>query len=564
MEKLLVQMIQNGLSQKQLKELFPYLTDSIDTDLIGKVTLSPPLVPSAASWISRLPRFNASNNWAIAGRHTRSGFPILCGDPHLEVNRLPNVWQEIVLHLPGNTLAGASIPGAPGLVLGRNSYLAWSPTYSFMDMLDYSIEHCKGGNYYRSHGWVPFTMRREEIKVKNRPSVHIKVYENENGLLEGDPNVDGHYLALAWSGARGCGSESLDALIRIMETQDVETAMKLFRQVEAVSMNWVIADTSGNIGYQMSGRHFKRLDGVSGLLPRVGWDDHFDPQRFNDPEDLPRVLNPPEGFIVTANQDLNYLGGSNPINLCMGAYRAERIVDLLESGSQLDVAYMQDMHYDLYSLQAQRLMKIIAPLLPETDNGRTLKSWDFRYGADSIGAMLFESVYRAIIDVVFGDHGLGRDVLDHIFLETSLFNDYYANFDRILEEPSSSWFEGETRESLLRQGIETGLCVKPAPYGKTRSVTMAHLMFGGQLPKLLGFDYGPIQLPGGRATITQGQIFKNGGRLTTFSPTYRFIADLATDEIHTNLAGGPTDRRFSRWYVNDLRNWYEGCYKVLK
>ena len=93
---------------------------------------------------------------------------------------------------------------------------------------------------------------------------------------------------------------------------------------------------------------------------------------------------------------------------------------------------------------------------------------------------------------------------------------------------------------------------------------MAHLLFGGQLPKFLGFDYGPIQLPGCRATIPQGQIFNNAGRLTTFSPTYRFIADLATDEIHTNLAGGPTDRRFSKWYVSDLQNWYEGQYKVLK
>jgi len=564
MEKLIVQMIQNGLSSDKLKALFPYISDAFDTELIEKVTLSPPLVPSAAAWLKRLPRFNASNNWAIAGRHTRSGFPIVCGDPHLQVNRLPNVWQEIVMRLPDNTLAGVSLPGVPGLVLGRNSHLAWSATYSYMDMLDYSIERCRGGTYYRNHGWIPFTVREEEIKVKNGSSIHIKIYENENGLLEGDPNVDGHYLALAWSGARGCGWESLDALLKIMEAKETEAAMNLFRQVQAVSMNWVIADTKGDIGYQMSGRHFKRPEDASGLLPHAGWEERFDPQCYNDPDALPRLLNPAEGFIVTANQDLNYLGRSNPINLCMGAYRAARIIDLLESGSQLDVTYMQDMHYDLYSLQAQRLMKIIAPLLPDTDNGQILKTWDFRYDADSMGAMLFESVYREIIDVVFGDHGLGRQVLDHVFSETSLFNDYYANFDRILEQSSSVWFDGEARDALLRQGIEAGLRVEPVPYGKTRSITMDHLLFGGRLPTFLGFDYGPIELPGGRATICQGQIFKHAGRMTTYSPTYRFITDLATDEIHTNLAGGPTDRRFSKWYVSDLQNWYEGHYKVLK
>ncbi|MCB2145247.1 MAG: penicillin acylase family protein [Deltaproteobacteria bacterium] len=564
MEKFLVEMIQKGLPEEKLVELFPYLTDPIDTALIDQVALSPPLVPAAVEWLNRLPRFNASNNWAVAGRHTRSGFPIMCGDPHLEVNRLPNVWQEVILRRPRTTLMGVTIPGVPGLIIGRSNHLAWSATYAYMDMLDYRIERCRDGNYFRKDGWKPFTVREEEIKVKNKPSIRIQVHENENGLLEGDPHKEGHYLVLGWSGAQGCGAEVFDTLIKMMDAQTVETAMALYRQVEAVAMNWVFADVRGNIGYQMSGRHFKRPEGISGLLPHAGWDEQFDPGGFNDPGDLPNVRNPPEGIIATANQDLNYLGRSNPINLAMGPYRADRIVQLLETGSELDVAYMKDMHYDLYSLQAERLMEIIGPLLPDTDNGRILKAWDLRYDADSTGAMLFESVYRAIIDVVFGDHGFGTDVVNHIFSETSLFNDYYANLDRILEKKSSAWFDGQTRERLFKQGIDAGLGVEPVSYGKTRSITLAHLMFGGQLPKFLGFDYGPLTLPGCRATIPQGQIFKNAGRLTTFSPGYRFIADLATDEIHTNLAGGPSDRRFSKWYVSDLKNWYEGNYKVLR
>ena len=400
--------------------------------------------------------------------------------------------------------------------------------------------------------------------MKNKPSIRIKIHENENGLLEGDPHTEGHYLVLGWSGAKGCGAEVFDTLTKMMDARNVETAMALYRQVEAVAMNWVFADVRGNIGYQMSGRHFKRPEGISGLLPHAGWDEQFDPRGFNDPGDLPNVLNPPEGIIATANQDLNYLGRSNPINLAMGPYRADRIVQLLETGSDLDVAYMKDMHFDLYSLQAERLMEVIGPLLPDTDNGRILKAWNLRYDADSTGAMLFESVYRAIIDVVFGDRGFGRDVVEYIFSETSLFNDYYANLDRILEKQSSAWFDGQTREKLFKQGIDEGLDVDPVPYGKTRSVTLAHLLFGGQLPKFMGFDYGPLTLPGCRATIPQGQIFRNAGRLTTFSPSYRFIADLSTDEIHTNLAGGPTDRRFSKWYISDLQNWYEGNYKVLR
>ena len=564
MEKFIVEMIQNGVDEAKIRALFPHLKDPIDRGLLSRVRVKPPLVPDAAAWLDRLPRASASNNWAVAGRHTASGFPLLCNDPHLEVNRLPNVWQEVVLRLPEETLIGASVPGIPGIVIGRNRHIVWSATYSFMDMLDYRIERCRDGRYYREDGWKPFRVREETIRVKKRKPIQITVYENENGLLEGDPFETGDYLVLGWSAASGCGAGDLEALIQMMTTRTVADAMALYRRVEAVAMNWVFADTRGDIGYQMSGRHFRRPDGVSGLLPRPGWDAACDPDGFNDPDELPQILNPPEGIIVTANQDLNHLGQSNPINLSMGPYRADRIVHLLESCDRLDVSYMKDMHYDLYSLQAERLMRVLAPLLPDTENGRTLKTWDLHYHADSIGAMLFESVYRAMLDVVFGDHGLGREVIAHLFSETSLFNDYYAHFDRILETSASVWFDGTARNTLLRKAIDEGLAVQARPYGETRQIKLAHLLFGERLPRWLGFDAGPIILPGSRATIPQGQIFKSGGRLTTFSPTYRFIADLATDELHTNLAGGPSDRRFSKWYLSDLRNWYEGNYKVLK
>jgi penicillin amidase len=81
-----------------------------------------------------------------------------------------------------------------------------------------------------------------------------------------------------------------------------------------------------------------------------------------------------------------------------------------------------------------------------------------------------------------------------------------------------------------------------------------HLLFGGKLPSFLGFDYGPVELMGCRATVPQGQIFKNAGRTTTFSPSYRFIADMNDKKLHTTLAGGPSDRRFSRLYLCDIKN----------
>ncbi|MBN2283859.1 MAG: penicillin acylase family protein [Deltaproteobacteria bacterium] len=564
MEKFLVQMIQNGCEEEKLRELFPYLVEDINHDLIQKITLTPPLVPEVLQWIGKAPLFSASNNWTVSGTRTESGKPILCGDPHLEVNRLPSVWQEIVMSVPGNRLIGVSVPGAPGLILGRTDFIAWSATYGFMDVLDYRIERCKDGKYHRRDGWRDFRRRRETIVVKKGRPVIIDVYENEHGLLEGDPGREGHYLVLGWSAKEGCGAMDMDAVLNLPGARTAREAMELFKQVDASPMNWVVADRDGNIGYQMSGRLFNRPEGVSGLLPLPGWEERYDHDGFVDKDLLPTEYNPEEGIIATANQDLNYLGRSTPINLPMGKYRAERIKDRLREGGTLNVDYMKSMHFDLYSLQAEQFMERIRPLLPDTENGNILRDWHLRYETDSKGAMLFESVYRALIATVFGDHGFGRAVVDYVLRETSLFNDYYENFDTILLKETSPWFEGMTREEIYRQAIDEGLNVEALRYGETRRIMLSHLLFGGKLPRFLGYDYGPIELPGSSATIPQGQIFRSAGRLTTFCPSYRFIADLGSKGIHTTLAGGPSDRRFSKWYVSDVKNWLDGIYKELQ
>jgi penicillin G amidase len=564
MEKLLIEMIRHDVGEARLRELFPYLTDEIDADLIKKVTLSPPLVPAAIRWLQKLPKFAASNNWAVSGSRTASGKPILCNDPHLEVNRLPAVWQEVVMRLPDNDLLGVTIPGVPGLILGRNRDVSWGATYSFMDMIDYKVEHCRDGKYRRGEAWLPFDVREEVIRVKKGEPVVERVYENDNGLLEGDPGREGYCLVMMWSGARDCGAAEFNTIYRIGTARSVREGMDCLRALDAPTFNWVLADREGHIGYQMSGRLYRRPEGVSGLVPLPAWEKRYDYPGYVDKALLPSLYDPQEGIIVTANNDLNHLGRCRPINLPMGAYRAERIEERLLAAGTLTAQEMQAIHFDLYSRQAERLMAVIRPLLPATENGKTLKDWDCTYDADSRGAMLFESVYQSLLRVVFGDLGLGRETVDHLMKETSIFNDYYANFDNVLLREESAWFEGQSREDLFRRAVGEGLAVEAVPYGQTRQIVLSHLLFGGKLPRFLGFDVGPFALPGNRATVHQGQIFRSAGRLTTFSPSYRMIADMAGSELLTTLAGGPTDRRFSPWYTSDLQNWRQGIYKSLK
>lgn len=565
MEKLLVQMVQKGVDEKKLRELFPYLKEKIDYPLLKKVTLAPPLVPDAVKWLDRLPKFNASNNWVVSGRWTKSGKPILCADPHLEVNRMPSVWYEMILRTPDNLMMGVTIPGMPGIMIGRTNHVAWSATYSFMDQIDFRIEECRDGKYRRGAKWVPFAMREEKIITKKGREIIEKVYENEHGILEGDPYKEGYYLVYSWSGRKGCGANDVQCIYNIMKNETVKDAMKSFRLLDCASFNWVMADTKGNIGYQMSGRLFNRPAGVSGLVPLPGWEKKYDSKGFVKKELFPARFNPAEGYIITTNQDLNKWGKSRAINLPMGIYRAERIERLLKEkrADRIGIDDMKAMHYDLYSTQAERFMEFLRPRLPATQRGRLLGEWDCRYDGDSVAATIFENVYFSLLMRVFGDNGFGRDTIAYLLKETSMLNDYYGNFDDILLKERSAWFGPADRDRIVKDALDEGLDMKAKPYAATRRIVFSHLLFGGKLPSFFGFDYGPVSLPGSRATIPQGQIFRTAGRVTTFSPSYRMVTDMSTGVIHTCISGGSSDRRTSPWYTTGIKEWLEGTYKTL-
>jgi len=563
-EKLIIQMIQNGINEKMLKELFPYIKEKIDYKTIEKVTLNPPVIPSVIKWLWKLPRFKGSNNWVVSGDITESGRPILCSDPHVEVNRAPALWYESVLRLPGNTILGSGLPGSPAIVIGRNSKISWGITYAYMDMVDYRIEECRDGKYRRSDGWHTFEAREEKIIVKGKETITDIHYENEHGVLEGDPYKEGHYLVMKWGAAKNCGWDDFNGYRGLPVAGTAREGMSLCREMTAGSWNFVFADIDGNIGYQMCGRTFKRPPHVSGLIPLPAWEKKHDGKGFVKSGDLPSLYNPREKMIVTANNDLNHIGKAKPINLSMASYRAERIEQLLKQKKKHNVSSMKDIQYDLFSIQSELLMKVIRPMLPDTPNGKILREWDCVYRDESRGAMLFESVYRRLLESVFGEGGIGMDVLCYILDETPVFSDYYGNFDAILLKKNSSWFDSRERDKIFRTAIELGLSANAEPYGKTRRLKFNQIFFDGKLPAFLGFDHGPIAIPGSRSTVLQGQIFKNGGRTSTDSPAYRMITDMARNEIHTNIPGGPSDRRFSKWYGSDLKNWTFGHYKVLK
>jgi penicillin amidase len=307
----------------------------------------------------------------------------------------------------------------------------------------------------------------------------------------------------------------------------------------------------------------KRRKGISGFVPLPGWEAINNWQGFEKPEDLPRCYNPQSGYFVTTNQDLNEFGKVSPINAGMGPYRSDRISRLLSENNKITREHMYKIQHDVFSTQAESFMKILAPLLPGTANARMLKDWDLEYSAGSQGAYLFDRFVKELYRLVFGKNGFGSDAACYLGEHTGIFNDFYINFDRILLSEDSLWFGGQKREDLYLQAAEYALKEPPRKWGDTRKLALTNILFGGKLPRFLGFDRGPVTIIGSLATPHQGQIFESAGRKTSFAPSFRMVTDLATDDIYTNMSGGPSDRRFSKWYCSDLDNWMTGKYKQI-
>jgi len=567
-EHLFVETVQGGLCLEKLKELFPINEDIFDRDLLESVTLNQRIIPNSALWNNAIPRMMASNNWVIAGSKTCDGSPILANDPHLEVNRLPNVWCEQSLSFDGSTIKGMGMPGLPGIIIGRNNDTAWGATYAFMDTVDSWVEQCEEGKYLYEGQWLQFSERDEKILRKKNPAVELRFYDNHHGVLSGDPLKQGNYLATRWTGADS-GAKTLIAGIKMLLVGNAKEAMEILGHVES-AWNWVISDVKGNIAYQMSGLMPKRYNGWNGFAPVPGWDKKYDWQGIVTPSDLPRCYNPVENFIVTANNDLNHLGRVSPINMPMGDYRAKRIAEVLQQGDSHDIKSSQQLQFDVYSHQANDFLSVLLPLLeinrPTSRAYLILKSWDCSYDLESIGAPIFESFYQLIRHEVFGQghRGFGADVVKYLTTDTGVFIDFYQQFDKIMLNPNSKWYQEKTRDERFIAAFDKIKLPKIAKkWREVNTIDFVNILMGNKVPAWMKLGAKAIPLLGGRATPHQGQIYRSDGRETSFSPTVRTVCSMNDQILHTCLAGGPSDNPLSKWYRWSLKDWQQGNYKKL-
>ncbi|HEV7805676.1 MAG TPA: penicillin acylase family protein [Solirubrobacteraceae bacterium] len=563
MERVLVELVQAGASPQLLAELLPGQLQMLDADLLRGVRLGTRMLPLAAAALG-LPSLAGSNAWAVAPSRAAGDAAVLANDPHLVINQLPATWSEIVLHHGERWCAGATIPGVPAVMIGRSAHVAWGLTYGGADALDSWVEECRDGCFEREldgeRRWLPFRSRTEVVERRGQQPLTLTIFENEHGVLDGDARVAGRYLCTRWSAAQDTGAASLEAMFELLDARDCDAARALVGRVE-LSFNWILADRDGSIAYQMSGRVPRRAAGTTGLVPLPGCDPRHDWGGFLRPDELPHRENPAEGFIASANDDVNHLATAPVITLPVARYRFDRIVGLLRSRSDWTTADFEAMQMDRLSPQAVRYLDVLRPLLQGDERFAAVAAWDCVYDDDSREAAWFEAFRTALVEAalttVCGEAGA------FILHETTIVASSFGLLDDVLLGRDSGWHGAGGRDAAFLRAAEVAFDAPPSTLAERQPLVLGHLLLAGRLPAWAGFDRRTPGLRGGRATIHQGQRLRSAGRDVVVGPSYRMVTDLAGAALRTALPGGPSDRRTSRWYASGVDDWWSGRCKTL-
>ena len=574
-EQLLLELIQAGVRDDRMRELFSPLLNDADFDLLRKVKMARRLSDEALELMADLPYMAGSNAWAVSPKRSATGGALLASDPHLEVNRLPAIWYEAVLRWNNRYAMGATLPGCPIMGVGRTNDLAWGVTYLKGDTSDYFIEECREVDgrwqYRRGDSWHDFKVREEPIIIKGEDAYRLQAFDNDIGTLDCDPDQlgEGLHLNMAIMGLHTGAARSLATWSKLLNIRTAAEAMDLVRECPQPTLCWTFADRDGHIGMQAAGWVPRRPAHIHGLLPIPAWDpaNHW---RGRLPADVfPRVYDPPEGFISTANEALNPPEGPLLVTLPVPDYRKRRIDERLAELPQATLQDMQELQYDVISLQARDLLNVFLPHLPEGEVKRRLSQWDCNYSPESEEATLFNNLYRRVLLEVFGQEpekegGIGWRRMVYLCSRAGFSIMVVTRVDKLLQQEESVWLHGRDKGELIRRAATILENEPTPPWGQTNAFSFTNRFFEAQrVGWALGFHSGDLPMRGCFATPFQGHLLRVARRESTFAPSYHFTTDMSTDESFTNLPGGPSESRFSRWYKSDIPRWMNGEYKRL-
>ncbi|MEO6398288.1 MAG: penicillin acylase family protein [Tepidiformaceae bacterium] len=365
-------------------------------------------IAAAADHLGFLSEVEAgSNSWVVSGARTTTGQPVICNDSHRALD-VPNAYWQVNLACPEFDVAGATFAGFPGFPhFGFNGSVAWNITHTQADYQDLFVERFEGpdGDRYLSPaGWREAEQRSETITVRGAEPVTVECWRTEHGaVVHGDPR-NGHGIALKYT-ATAAPTHAFEGLGPTVRAQTVEELFDAQRTWVDPVNNLVAADSQGSIGFMVRGELPVRASTAGRLVPVPGWTGEHEWTGVVPFEALPRSINPPEGFIATANQRV--VDGDEPYisEFFAPPGRADRLVELLGGGGTLSPQSVAAFQGDLTSVPARAWATFLAsqqPLAGSAEQARALLgSWDGELRGECPEALVYALFRRYVLRGLF-------------------------------------------------------------------------------------------------------------------------------------------------------------------
>ena len=526
-----------------------------------------------------------SNNWVVNGTRSESGKPIIANDPHLSFSA-PGKWYIAVLRSPELNVEGVTLPGIPGIVIGKNLNISWVLTNVMADDADFYIEKLDSSKtkYLLNDEWKDLVLIEDTIKVKDSAEVIFTIKKNHRGPIISDihpfntmypnknqSNID---ITMRWTALES--SSEMSAFSKINSAKNWTEFREGLKDFHTPGQNFVFADNEGNIGYT-AGVQLPLRKNNSPTFINDGTTDADDWLGFVPFSENPNLFNPQNGFIASANnktiEDYPY----HISNIWEPNSRINRITSLLESKTKHSVDDFRKYQMDFYSDYAKDIVPHILGAFRnhtlENDKLKEvlalLRKWDFVFIPESQVPTIYAVFYQYLLKNIFLDE-----------MGDSIFNEYifianipYRVVRKILDESTSSWFDDiatnkiEDKNDIIRKSLWDAINYLSEEYGKIENwqwnklhqVTFKHFFHGQSKILDLILDIGPFKIGGDGTTVFNTEYSFNEPYNNKLGPSMRYIYDFSEpDYFYIILPTGQSGNFFSGHYNDMTDMWLEG------
>ncbi|MCM0625009.1 penicillin acylase family protein [Lysinibacillus sp. OL1_EC] len=564
-----------NFDEDKAKELFIKYPENASA--IIEANIQNPVAVAGQFSAEMLPNeFNGSNNWVVSGDKTKSGTPILADDPHLGLST-PSIWYQMHLQSPQQNVSGVIFAGIPGIILGHNDEIAWGVTNVGPDVQDLYIEIPNPDNptQFRYDGkWEQAEVRDESIKVKDGDTVDFEVVVTRHGPIMTDlafkdtePTAQ---FSMQWTALQP--TAELRAVLGFNKAKTWGDFEKALEDFKAPAQNFVFASKDGTIAYKANGQIPIRKQG-EGQLPVPGDSSDYGWEGFIPWDELPTLVNPKEGFIATANNQV--IGEDYPYHITdfwAQPYRFERIKEVLEENDAITVDDMMALQMDQHNLYAREFLPDLLTSIKEKDqNGKyadimaMLEKWDMVDAKESGAPLVFHTLMIKLQEVLFKDQ-----------MPEDMYGIMYGKFnitDQLLRTAYSGeksiWIEEQGGiDETVYKAFELTIAQLEDQFGKNSSkwqwgdyhqLTFDHTL--GSASPILAAYFNAKKVPIGGSKVTVQAADNDLAGNVDHGASWRFVVDVGDLSSAYHIVGpGQSGHVKSDWYQDQVLDWANGDY----